>query len=83
MIKMLAINVDGNGPAHTEVHEACRSTVKGMILDLLNKHGKNSHVLIKWNDVLYTCSHTSKRGPSKEYYRTVLMYHPLEDLLTS
>lgn len=81
MIKMLAINVDGNGLPVTEVVEATRETVKTTILDLLNKHGKNSHVLIKWNNILFTCSHTAKRGPSKEYFRTTLQYHPLEELL--
>ena len=77
-VKLIAINTDVE-PIETEKLELPtedRATLKRTILDLLNKHGKNSTVLIGWKGELYTCSHTAKRGPSSNYYRQKIVYHP-------
>ena len=78
MLRLLAVNTDTE-PISTEKHELPtddRDALKRTILDLLNKCGKNGHVLLGWNGELWLCSHTAKRGPSDTYYKERIKYHP-------
>lgn len=80
-IKLLAIDT-GTEPITTEFLELPtenREALKAAILDLLNKHGKNSTVLLGWKGELWTCSHTAKRGPSNVYFKQKIVYHPMSD----
>ena len=51
--------------------------IKVIVLELLNSMGKSSHVLIKNHDgKLFTAHHTAMRGPSTEYSKAEVRYHP-------
>lgn len=79
MLRLIAIDT-GTEPITTEKLELPtddRDALKRTILGLLNKCGKNGHVLLGWNGELWMCSHTSKRGPSDSYYKQKVAYHPM------
>lgn len=81
MLKLLAIDT-GTEPITVEkvtLPTDDRDALKANILNLLNKHGKNSHVLIGWKGDLWLCSHTAKRGPSNAYFKQKVKYHPMSD----
>jgi hypothetical protein len=78
-VKLLAINTGGREIA-TEKHEFPAreaALIQSTILEALNRMGKSSHVLAKFGGKLYSCQHTSARGPSKTYHRAEIRYHPL------
>lgn len=80
-VKLLAVDTDTE-PITTEKLELQTDdapALKITILDLLNKHGKNSTVVVGYRGKLYTCSHTAKRGPSDSYFRQEIVYHPMAD----
>jgi hypothetical protein len=82
-VKLLSINTDTE-PITTEFFELPtedRDALKAAILGLLNRHGKNSTVLLKWKSDYWTCSHTSKRGPSSTYYKQKVKYHPYSSMV--
>ncbi len=79
MLKLLAIDT-GTEPITVEKRDLPtddRDVLKSTILNLLNTHGKNSHVLIGWKGDLWLCSHTAKRGPSDVYFKQKIKYHPM------
>lgn len=79
MLKLLAIDT-GTEPITIEkvtLPTDDREALKDAILNLLNTHGKNSHVLIGWKGELWMCSHTAKRGPSNTYFKQKIKYHPM------
>lgn len=83
IVRMLAINT-GSAELKVEKHEFPESQsdkIKETILNCLNAMGKSSHVLIKYEGKLYTCTHTAARGPSSEYFRTAVRYHPFSKQL--
>lgn len=59
-----------------------KQTIKTTILDALNRMGKQSHVLIKYEGKLWVAKHTADRGPSSEYFRVPIRYHPKAAMLT-
>ena len=83
MLKLCAIDT-GTEPITVEkitLPTDDRDALKANILNLLNKHGKNSHVLIGWKGDLWLCSHTAKRGPSNAYFKQKIVYHPYADMV--
>jgi hypothetical protein len=83
-LKFLTINT-GSAELKVEKHEIENpepATVKVKILTALNEMGKSAHVLLSYDGKLYTCTHTAARGPSKDYFRTPVRYHPYASQLT-
>ena len=84
IIKLLAVNTGYEG-LQVQTHEIPsepRDKLQSKILELLNVMGKRSHVLIKWDNKLYTIHHTAQRGPSSHYLRAEVTYHPYANQLT-
>jgi hypothetical protein len=65
------------GVTKHEIANPDPEVVKKTILDSLNSMGKSSHVLLKYNGKLYTCHHTAARGPSHNYFKSKIKYHPM------
>ncbi len=83
MLRLLAIDT-GTEPITVEkltLQTEDRDALKANILGLLNRHGKNSTVLLKWKNEYWTCSHTAARGPSSTYYKQKVRYHPMMSML--
>ena len=83
MLKLCAIDT-GTEPITVEkvtLPTDDRDALKANILNLLNKHGKNSMILLKWKSEYWTCSHTANRGPSSTYYKQKVRYHPMMSML--
>lgn len=79
IVKLLAIDT-GSTELKVTRHEIPASEsqkLKDTILTSLNEMGKSSHVLISYNGKLYTAHHTAARGPSSEYFRSEVRYHPM------
>lgn len=79
-ISVLAINTSVN-PISTQLHDVVEVEAETVLLDLLNKMGKNAHLLAKWGSKIYAIHHTAPRGPSKRYYKAAIHYHPLLSML--
>ena len=74
-IKILFVNT-GVNPISFEKSEVDAANVKEYILNGINKLGKQSHALIKFKDRLFVCDHKARKGPSADYYRAEVKYHP-------
>ena len=76
-VKVLVINT-GVSPVETERFDlpADPNVTKKTILSYLNKLGKSSHALVQVGKKFYVCDHTAPRGPSKEYAKSEVRYHP-------
>jgi len=77
-IQLLVVNT-GATPIHTEKHVFTKSTegtAREFILTTLNRLGKTAHVLAKTNGKYWVCDHTARKGPSKEYFKHEVRYHP-------
>lgn len=82
-LKLLAIDT-GTEPITVEkvtLPTDDRAELKRVTLELLNKHGKNSHCLLGWKGELWMCSHTAARGPSDSYFSQKIEYHPYSDMV--
>ena len=79
----MAINT-GVDPIHTEkfdISSVDSALVKKTILTKLNEMGKSSHVLVKFGDRYWVANHMAPRGPSKNYTKEEIRYHPLMEEL--
>ena len=79
VMKVLVINV-GVDPIKTEKFEfpiTEKALAKETVLSVMNRMGKNSEAIVKVGATLFMYSHTSKRGPSTDLYRSKINYHPL------
>ena len=77
-IKILLVNT-GVTPIATERFEFPETDSKvaqETILSGINRLGKNSHALVKYKGAFHVCDHTARKGPSKEYFRHAVKYHP-------
>ncbi len=82
-VKLLAVNTGSEDLIleKLELPANDREKIKTTILDSLNRMGKQSHVLIKYDGELWVAKHTADRGPSSEYFRVPIRYHPKAALL--
>jgi hypothetical protein len=83
-VQLLAVNT-GSAEIILEKHEfpATESEViKTTILEALNRMGKSAHILMKYQGQLWTASHTAPRGPSKDYFKSRVRYHPYASKLS-
>lgn len=79
LVKILTVNT-GCEPIKTErfdISAVDSALVKKTILTQLNAMGKSSHVLIRFGDKYWTANHKAIRGPSKEYSKMEIDYHPM------
>ncbi len=77
-VQILLVNT-GSTPISYEKHEFAVTEAKRMqqfILDSLNRLGKVAHALVKFNGEYWVCDHTARKGPSKEYFKHKVRYHP-------
>lgn len=83
IVKFLGVNFGSQHPILFDKREmdADDPNLKQTILDMLNEMGKQSHVLLKWGNKLYTANHTAARGPSHEYFRDETSYHRYASML--
>ena len=82
-IKILVVNT-GSTPISTEKYEFASTEgnkARETILEAINRLGKNSHALLKFHNRYWVADHTARKGPSKEYYKHEIKYHPLRHLL--
>jgi hypothetical protein len=79
IVKILVVNT-GATPISTEKYEFPATDSKGIhdkILEAINRLGKNSHALLKYKGRFWVADHTARKGPSKEYYKHEVQYHPM------
>lgn len=77
-VQILLVNT-GSTPIQTEKHEFAVTEgprMREFILNSLNRLGKTAHVLAKTNGKYWVCDHTARKGPSKEYFKHEVRYHP-------
>jgi hypothetical protein len=77
-LKILFVNI-GSQPISLEKVEVPlldRESNMKVILDGLNRIGKQCHALLKIGNRLYVCDHKARKGPSDDYYRHEVKYHP-------
>lgn len=78
-IKILVVNT-GSTPITTEKYEFDSTEsekAKNAILEAINRLGKNSHALLKFRNRYWVADHTARKGPSKEYFKHEVKYHPM------
>lgn len=78
IVKILLVNT-GSTPISTEKMEfnaVEKDTIQKAILDGINRMGKQSHALIKYQGRLFVCDHKARKGPSDGYYKHEVKYHP-------
>lgn len=79
VVKILVVNT-GSTPISTEKYEFPATDSKGIhdkILEAINRLGKNSHALLKFKSRFWVADHTARKGPSKEYFKHEVKYHPM------
>ena len=77
-VQILLVNT-GATPIHTEKHEFAVTEgprMREFILSSLNRLGKSAHLLAKVKGEFWVCDHTARKGPSKEYFKHQVRYHP-------
>ena len=77
-IKILLVNT-GSTPISTEKYEfpvAEAAKARDTILNSLNRLGKLAHALVLVKGEYFVCDHTARKGPSKEYFKHQVRYHP-------
>lgn len=78
-VKILIID-SAKTPIHTEKYEFASNEgdkIKTTILDCLNRLGKATHALIKFNNEYWVADHTAQgKVASTTYYRHRVKYHP-------
>lgn len=79
VIKVLVYNV-GVEPIVKEKFEfpiTERALAKQTTLTVMNRMGKNSEAIARIGRQIHMFSHTAKRGPSADLWRSEINYHPL------
>ena len=79
VVKILIVNT-GATPISTEKYEFHSTDTKAIqekVLESINRLGKNSHALLKFKNRYWVADHTARKGPSKEYYKYEIKYHPM------
>lgn len=78
VIKILVVNT-GSTPISTEKYEFASTDgekARTQILEAINRLGKNSHALLKFRNRYWVADHMARKGPSKDYYKHEVKYHP-------
>ena len=60
-----------------EFPDVASSPVKQTILSAINTSGKKSHALIKRGKKYWVARHEEGKGPSEDYIKDEVTYHPL------
>ncbi len=84
VVKVLVIDT-GKEPIKTERFDLAASdpaAIRKTILTVMNRMGKNSHALIHFRKKWFVADHTAQRGPSEEYAKTEVRYHPMMEQLS-
>lgn len=79
IVKILVVNT-GATPISTEKYEFAsteKQAIHDKILESINRLGKNSHALLKFQNRFWVADHTARKGPSKEYFKHEVKYHPM------
>lgn len=79
IVKILVVNT-GATPVSTEKFEFPANeaaNIQNRVLESINRLGKNSHALLKYKNRFWVADHTARKGPSKEYYKYEVKYHPM------
>lgn len=53
-----------------------RERIHDTILSALNRLGKLAHALLKYQGEYWVADHTARKGPSKDYFKHKVKYHP-------
>ena len=78
VIKILVVNT-GSTPISTEKYEFASTEgekAREKILEAINRLGKNSHALLKFRNRYWVADHKARKGPSTDYYKHEVKYHP-------
>jgi len=65
-IRMERIDISSDNPA----------AVKTAVLEAINRFGKNASALISFRGKWFVADHTAARGPSSDYVKSEVHYHP-------
>lgn len=84
IVRVLIIDT-GHEPLRTErfdIASANPALTKKTIIEGINKYGKNAHALISFRGKWFVADHTAQRGPSTDYVKSEVGYHPhMEDMV--
>ena len=78
IVRILTIDT-GHDPIRTEhidVSSDNPAAIKKAVLDGINRFGKNAHALISFRGKWFVADHTAQRGPSSDYVKSEVHYHP-------
>lgn len=77
-VQILLVNT-GATPITTEKLEfpaSATTAIHDAILSGINRLGKQAHALLKHGGNYWIADHTARKGPSKEFYKHSVKYHP-------